>query len=125
MTQDYPSFREHTRAPVRTKIEVRFDEAPDATIGLAANVSEGGMFIALPAPRPVGTLLRFTLTLPDDGGEVSGFAEVVWIRVRAADPAEPVGCGIQFRYLEAGGRERLRYYIGRHFDPAEASEGRR
>lgn len=112
MAQDYPSFREHSRAPVRAKVEVRFDERPEKTVGFAANISEGGLFVETPETRPVGTLLRFSLELT--GSEtVTGFAEVVWIRVRPEGPKKPAGCGIQFRFLEADGRERLRAFIAR------------
>jgi uncharacterized protein (TIGR02266 family) len=107
---DYPSFREHSRAPISAKVVVRFDDQPNEQRGFAVNVSEGGLFIELDEAKPVGTLLRFELELPTTA-VVSGFAEVVWIRVRNESSVRRSGCGIQFRHLEPGGRERLRHAI--------------
>ncbi len=110
MAQDYPSFREHTRAPIHARVEIRFDERPDTVLAFAANVSEGGMFVEIADPRPVGTLLQFRLELSAEE-QITGFGEVAWIRVRAEGPRKPPGCGIQFRFLDPGGRERLQVFI--------------
>jgi uncharacterized protein (TIGR02266 family) len=99
-------FRESTRTPVRVSVELQFDSDEDAVVH-AANLSPGGMFIEVRDPKPIGTLLRFTLDLSESSGPVRGFGEVVWIRIKRHGPDRPSGMGIRFRHLEDDGKQRI------------------
>ncbi len=106
-------FREHTRAPLVTQVRLQFDSFDQPEEGFTADVSVGGMFVTMVKPKPVGTRLRFWLTLPDGGEPVAGYAEVVWMRVSSQGAGRPRGMGIEFRYLENADRERIRAVVER------------
>ena len=100
-------FREHTRAPLVAAVRLQLDSFAEPEEGFTANVSAGGMFVQLRDPKPVGTRLRFWLTLPDQEQPASGYGEVVWIRVRRPAQGGSSGVGIEFRYLSDQDRERI------------------
>ncbi|MFQ5524966.1 MAG: PilZ domain-containing protein [Thermoanaerobaculia bacterium] len=72
-----------------------------------ANISEGGAFVALPDPPPVGTMVKLALDLGD--GVVRAFSEVVWIRLPGSGPSP--GMGLRFRYFLHDGRDVLRGFL--------------
>jgi uncharacterized protein (TIGR02266 family) len=110
MPTSHTGFRTHTRAPLAARVTLRFDDHPELVYAHTANVSEGGMFVAMTNPRPVGTLVRFELHLSAVEA-ATGLAEVVWIRVRGGEPAWPVGMGMQYRQLDGAGAELLRKHV--------------
>lgn len=122
---DEPRFREHTRAPLTVPVRLQLDTFADPEDGFTANVSVGGMFVALEEPKAVGTRMRFWLELGDGGEPVSGFGEVVWVRSGQTHGGAPAGMGIEFRYLEDQDRDRIRIEVERIVEeqalPAEPS----
>ena len=118
----FPAFREHSRAPLHIAVDVLVSGEPKTLRGMTANVSEGGMFIAIDDPRPVGTMLRLSFPLPEGGGPVAGFGEVVWIRLRR-DKGRPVGMGVQYRYLDDDGLDRLRVWVARALGLGRDAQG--
>ena len=80
-------------------------------IGVARNISEGGMFIETREPQPLGSQVR--VSFPAAWGEMSALAEVRYVchlLGRLADGAPtPVphaavrGMGIRFLYFEVAG----------------------
>ncbi len=102
-------FRESTRTPVRTEVQLQFDRDQDV-VGFSANLSPGGIFVTVRDPKPIGTLLRFSISLLE-GEFVRGYGEVVWIRVKYHGPDRPSGMGIRFRHLEDDGKQRVEEFI--------------
>ncbi len=76
-------------------------------LGVARNISEGGMFIETRVPQPLGSQVR--VTFPASGGEMTAVAEVRYVchllgRAGAArDPAAVRGMGVRFLYFDAVG----------------------
>jgi hypothetical protein len=75
-------------------------------LGIARNISEGGMFVETRAPQPIGSQVR--ITFPADTGEMSAVAEVRYVchllgRTPVADrgPLALRGMGVRFLYFEA------------------------
>jgi hypothetical protein len=75
-------------------------------LGIARNISEGGMFVETRAPQPIGSQVR--ITFPSDGNEMSCVAEVRYVchllgRTPACDrgPLAMRGMGVRFLYYEA------------------------
>src|SRR5512140_201944 len=76
-------------------------------LGIARNISEGGMFVETRAPQPIGTQVR--ITFPADSGEMSAVAEVRYVchligrRTREPEQAPLAlrGMGVRFLYFEA------------------------
>nr|HRC85413.1 PilZ domain-containing protein [Thermoanaerobaculia bacterium] len=100
-------FREWLRTTFETPVKLQFGES-QMLEAKTLNLAQGGMFVPMKQPKPVGTLVRFELELPDSRASVAGFGEVVWLRVRNEGPELPPGVGIQFRYLSDVDRQRIR-----------------
>lgn len=114
MTADSSSsseFRENTRAPVRAPATIQMDAFSEPKSGYTANVSVGGMFVAMTDPPPVGSIVRYEVELGDPPSPVRGTAEVVWMRTQAQGPDLPAGIGLQFRLIEGDGETLLRTVV--------------
>ncbi len=77
-----------------------------AGLGIARNISEGGMFIETRAPQPIATLVR--ITFPSEAGDMTAVAEVRYVchllgrTSGAAGRALALrGMGVRFLYFEA------------------------
>ncbi|HEX9400487.1 MAG TPA: PilZ domain-containing protein [Anaeromyxobacter sp.] len=75
-------------------------------LGIARNISEGGMFVETRAPQPIGSQVR--ITFPAESGEMSAVAEVRYVchllgRTPVAErgPLALRGMGVRFLYFEA------------------------
>jgi hypothetical protein len=75
-------------------------------LGIARNISEGGMFVETRAPQPIGSQVR--ITFPAESGEMSAVAEVRYVchllgrtPVAARGPLALRGMGVRFLYFEA------------------------
>lgn len=99
--------RETARARLEAPVRLQLEGGRELESGYTANVSEGGMFVAVESPPPVGILVRFEIDLGPEAGTASGYGEVAWIRVRWESTDRPIGMGIQFRHLADPDRERL------------------
>jgi len=84
------------------------------------NISRGGTFIDTDRPLEVGTLFRFTLSVPSPPTSFELVGEVVWAR---SDGPEP-GMGIRFVYDSDEERQRMEEAMERllveNFGPALA-----
>jgi len=76
-------------------------------MGIARNISGGGIFVETRAPQPIGSQVR--VTFPSDAGDMTAIAEVRYVchlLGRAEDPARgPLalrGMGMRFIYFETG-----------------------
>jgi hypothetical protein len=74
-------------------------------LGIARNISEGGMFVETRAPQPIGTQVK--ITFPSDSGDMIAVAEVRYVchllgRATSAErgPLTMRGMGIRFLYFE-------------------------
>jgi len=75
-------------------------------MGVARNISEGGMFVETRVPHPLGAQVR--VTFPSDAGEMTAVSEVRYVchlmgRL-AGDgrgPGAVHGMGVRFLYFEA------------------------
>jgi uncharacterized protein (TIGR02266 family) len=61
-------------------VEVDFESESHFYAGLSENLSEGGLFVATYAPRPVGSAIDVTLKLPGHGEPVRTRGTVRWVR---------------------------------------------
>ncbi len=74
-------------------------------LGIARNISQGGMFVETRVPHPIGSQVR--ITFPSDAGEMTAVAEVRYVchlMGRAArvehGPLAMRGMGVKFLYFE-------------------------
>jgi hypothetical protein len=102
-----PAVVERRQAPRLDKVfRVYLEGERGMGLGIARNISEGGMFVETRAPQPIGTQVR--ITFPADRGEMSAIAEVRYVchllgRTPAAHrgPLALRGMGVRFLYFEA------------------------
>lgn len=109
-------FRESTRAPVVAEVILQLDTFSEPQTGYTGNVSMGGMFVRISDPAPVGTIVCFELQLGDPLGPVSGTAEVAWIRTASGGELEPLGMGLQFRFVRDDGLTKLKQAVDQAFE---------
>jgi hypothetical protein len=74
-------------------------------LGIARNISEGGMFVETRAPQPIGSQVR--ITFPAETGEMTCLAEVRYVchllgrtPASARGPLALRGMGVRFLYFE-------------------------
>jgi len=84
--------REHRRIPIQLRVDYR--RTNSFLSDYTRNISRGGTFIVTDRPLAVGTLFRFTLTVPSPATAFELIGEVVWARSEGPEP----GMGIRFVY---------------------------
>ena len=120
--------RSSERKSVELPVTVMLSDIKQPVKVYTADLSAGGMFVALRRPPPVGTLVRFWLDtgdvssgdpsadlpeLVDDeegtgaGEIVQGIAHVAWIRLRSEGVGKPNGMGLEYRVFKGDGKARV------------------
>lgn len=79
---------------VHAKVAVSLFDGTRSIPAEVRNLSEGGAFVAVEPPLPLGTGLSFWLPVEDHNVLVR--AHVRWTRSLAGRDGEPVGCGLEF-----------------------------
>ena len=76
-------------------------------LGIARNISEGGMFVQTRAPQPIGSQVR--ITFPSEPGDMLAVAEVRYVchllgcgRGPQPGPLTMRGMGLRFLFFEPG-----------------------
>jgi hypothetical protein len=76
-------------------------------LGIARNISQGGMFVETRAPQPIGSQVR--ITFPSDSGDMLAVAEVRYVchllgrgRSQQPGPLAMRGMGLRFLFFEVG-----------------------
>ncbi len=98
---------ERRSAPRLDKVfRVYLEGERGAGLGIARNISEGGMFVETRAPQPISTLVR--ITFPSDAGDMTAVAEVRYVchllgraPTTGGGPLALRGMGVRFLYFEA------------------------
>jgi uncharacterized protein (TIGR02266 family) len=98
--------RSGTRIPIEA--DVTLGGHGRVQVGVASDVSPGGLFVAVYAPVPVGTRLSLRFRLPT--GHVVGAGVVRW--VRDGRPGRLAGMGIALTEVEETDRQVLERFCG-------------
>jgi len=98
--------RQHRRAELRAQVD--WDSDKNEYSGYTENISEGGVFIATPAPLALGEPLDLRVTLAT-GENLVIRTRVAWIRPPGEDAAG--GMGVQFVDLTDEVRDRIRGFV--------------
>ena len=91
--------RSHPRAPVELRVD--YKRVNSFLADYTKNISRGGTFIGTDKPLPIGTRLRFRISVPDVAVPINLTGEVAWIAPAGDEP----GMGIRFVDLEGEARE--------------------
>ena len=102
------------RLAVRTlvQLELWVAHGPVRSLTLTRDLSATGMFVQAGDEFPIGTRLRFELSLPGDDEPIRGEVEVV--RRASADEAKAGGIGVRFLSFQDDGRRRLDACLASH-----------
>jgi hypothetical protein len=103
-----PEGQERRSAPRLDKVfAVYLEGERGGGLGVARNISEGGMFVETRAPQPIGTQVR--ISFPSEAGEITAVAEVRYVCHLIGRTANPErgplalrGMGVRFLYFDPG-----------------------
>jgi uncharacterized protein (TIGR02266 family) len=87
--------RAHPRAPLR--VDVALSSSGETYLGIAKDIGEGGVYVAMSAPLACGSIVNVEFSLPNLTTRVVVQGEVRWVR----PPTEGglTGCGIRWLSL--------------------------
>ena len=107
--EDRQSWSESRRAHRQTvELEVGISTESNFFIGFTENLSEGGVFVATYALKPIGSNVDVVLTFPN-GEELRVPGVVRWLR-EASTEGWP-GMGVQFEHLSADDEKNIRKFL--------------
>jgi uncharacterized protein (TIGR02266 family) len=107
--EDRQSWSESRRRPRQTvEIEVGISSESNFFVGFTENVSEGGVFVATYALKPVGAHVDVVLTFPS-GASIQVPGVVRWLR-DASSEGWP-GMGVQFEQLSPEDETNIRKFL--------------
>jgi hypothetical protein len=103
-----PAGRERRSAPRLDKVFAVYLEGDrGGGLGVARNISTGGMFVETRAPQPIGSQVR--ITFPSQAGDITAVAEVRYVchllgrsPIPERGPLALRGMGVRFLYFEPG-----------------------
>lgn len=94
------------------QVELQFPGLPAALEARVLNLGRGGMFITLPEGHypNVNDIISFKVAFAEKNYFLLGSGVVRWVRTKGVDDS-PVGCGIEFTYLDEDGRNQILEYV--------------
>ncbi len=103
------------------RVRLKYPDVDTFAERFAPNVTRGGIFLASREPRPVGTVLRFEVSLMSGIPVLTGKGRVTWTKAYdPGEPSRPYGMGVQFTELDPASRPVLDRLLQRR-DPARAA----
>lgn len=103
-----------TTTRVSYEVNVDFESEDRFFTGLVRNISDGGLFVAVGAPPPVGTRLTIKFSVPGMETAVTIETEVRWIRPPSGRADLPGGMGLQFLNLPGTVETKINEFIKKH-----------
>jgi uncharacterized protein (TIGR02266 family) len=92
---------------VPLEADVSFHSDSQIFVGLAGDISQGGIFVSTYKSLPVGTAVTIKFSLPN--GEVEAVGIVRWCRPHT-DGGEPAGIGIAFDNLSSDSQKMIEQF---------------
>jgi uncharacterized protein (TIGR02266 family) len=110
---------EATRLPLEARAATRIDLTLEVGVetdhnffvGLAENISEGGVFVATHNLRELGSILTVHLALPGHERPICATCEVRWVRIYNEASDTPPGMGLRFLDLDAPDELMIREFV--------------
>ncbi|HXN31053.1 MAG TPA: TIGR02266 family protein [Polyangiaceae bacterium] len=100
--------RAYPRLPF--EIDITLESESQFYTGFSENLSEGGIFVATHALRPVGSRLDMVFTLPGVKGPMRAEGAVCWLRLHSDTSDLPAGMGLRFVSLRSEDAEIIRAF---------------
>jgi uncharacterized protein (TIGR02266 family) len=86
--------RAHRRLSIELEVTMQSDS--NFYMGLAQNLSNGGLFVATHLVQPIGTVVELALRVPNRRAPLALVGRVRWIREFSDALEVPPGMGIEF-----------------------------
>jgi uncharacterized protein (TIGR02266 family) len=102
--------REHQRFSVELQVSVLSEH--NLYLGLAENLSAGGLFIATHQLQAVGSTIEISLRMPDSEQVFQIKGQVRWVRLYNEHSDTSPGLGIRFSELPPGAEAAIYRFIG-------------
>jgi len=106
-SEDHARGERREAARLDKVFPVYLDGERGVGMGIARNISPGGMFVETRAPQPIGSQVR--VTFPAEAGDMTAIAEVRYVchllgraSRDASGPLALRGMGMRFLYFETG-----------------------
>ncbi len=85
-----------------------------------SDLSTGGIFIKTTRPKPVGSKISITLTIPDTKKTIKVDGQVIWSQPSGAKSKNlSVGMGVQFEKISDEDKIALQDFVNRYTDSTE------
>ncbi len=112
MESDEVQIERRNEQRVSVRAGVTMNSESNFYIGLANNISEGGIFLATYDLLPVGSTIEVEFRLPGNDKPIRASAEVRWHRqVAISHDDAPVGFGAQFVSIDEADKKRLQEFV--------------
>ena len=102
--------REHERFSVDLQVNVLSEH--NLYMGLAENLSAGGLFIATHQMQKVGSSIELSLRVPDSEEVFHIRGQVRWVRVYNEQSDTSPGLGVRFTELPPGAESAINRFLG-------------
>ena len=93
------------------ELEVTMESETNFYLGLTENLSEGGLFIATHATKPLGTQIEVSFKLPEMSEAIKVTGTVRWLREYSETSDASPGMGVRFEHLGAEPTEQIRRFL--------------
>ena len=95
---------------VHFSVEVTLESDHNFFAGITDNISEGGVFVAMPDPLARGAEVTFDLIIGEERHHIEG--EVCWVRTKQMASADsPAGCGIRWKKISDEALKAIQRFI--------------
>jgi len=113
--------RRFPRIQLALTVELRFVSANAVLESSTVDISEGGVFIRMPRPRPEGTAIRLRLNVGGRALEIGG----VVVRCVRPGEGEPPGIGVLFTELRPDDAAFVQTLVRERLSPSAAARDHR
>ncbi|MGE0407601.1 MAG: PilZ domain-containing protein, partial [Candidatus Korobacteraceae bacterium] len=96
------------RVPVDFPVTVTIDENQDF-VGVATNISDGGMAVRLPHVLPGGRSVSIRFALPGSTTRLNAKVSIAWMDAGGS-------VGVRFEFMPPGARQELNAWLMRNID---------
>jgi uncharacterized protein (TIGR02266 family) len=101
--------RAHHRHDV--ELDVSLEGESNFYLGLTENLSEGGLFIATHAIKPIGTTVEVSFKLPHVAEAIQAVGVVRWVREYSETSDTSPGIGVRFERISPQQVEQIREFL--------------
>ncbi len=113
--------RRHERVPIAFPLKLRIGDIDSFTDEFCTDLSEGGIFVRMNYPPPIGTTVTLDFQLEAVGKTIHATGEVVRSDAEGKSGAGPPGMGVQFTDLGKEGKRFIELII-KKFNRAHPSQ---